>query len=285
MAQGEWRSTTQLIEQAARILAGESPMTIRQLFYRLVSIAAIENTRNDYQRVSSTLTKARNDGRIDFDSIVDRSRPEYSPNVFEDAAQYARAVSKSYRKDYWQLQPQRVELWCEKDSVIGSIEDLTDKLGVTVRVARGFLSTTKAFDLARAIGGNEKPMTVLYLGDHDPSGRQIETDLSARIRGYGAKFTIERLAIHSADITKFKLPPLRVKESDSRAAGFLRRYSNRCVELDALPPTELRRRIEQAVTAMLDRELWDRAVIVEQAELASIQKIMERWPGSESGLP
>jgi hypothetical protein len=278
MAQGEWKSTGRLIEQAVSILDQESPMTIRQLFYRLVSIAEIGNTRNDYQRVSTTMTKARNDGRVGFDLIVDRSRPEYMPSVFDDAAEYAAVVRRGYRKDYWQLQPRRVEVWCEKDSVIGSIEDLTNELGIMVRVARGFLSTTKAHDLAEGIARSEKPMTVIYLGDHDPSGRQIETDLGERIRGYGAKFDIVRLAIHAADIAKFKLPPLRVKESDSRAAGFLRRYSNRCVELDALPPSELRRRIEGVVMSMLDRRLWERAVMVEKAELASIQEIVDRWP-------
>ena len=70
-------------------------------------------------------------------------------------------------------------------------------------------------------------MTVFYLGSHDASGRAIETDLGDRIRSYGAKLTIKRLAIHASDIAKFKLPPLRVKESDSRAAGFLRRYDKR----------------------------------------------------------
>jgi hypothetical protein len=253
-------------------------MTIRQLFYRLVSIAAIQNSRGDYQRLSTAMTKARNDGRIDFDCIVDRSRPEYMPCVFDDAAAYAETVSRAYRKDYWQLQPQRVEVWCEKDSIIGSIERLTNNLGIAVRVARGFLSTTKAHDLAQVIAKSEKPMAAFYLGDHDPSGRQIETDLAERIRGYGAKFTVKRLAIHAADIEKFKLPPLRVKESDSRAAGFLRRYSNKCVELDALPPTELRRRIEEAVQSMMDRELWDRAMMIEEAELKSIREIVDRWP-------
>jgi len=280
MAQGEWKSTTGLIERAAEILAEESPMTVRQLFYRLVSAGAIQNIRNDYQKVSAALTKARNDGRVDFALIVDRSRPEYRPNVFDDAAQYAKVVRRSYRKDYWQSQPERCEVWCEKDAVVGSIQVLTDELGVTVRVARGFLSTTRAFELARSIGGrSEKPMTAFYLGDHDPSGRLIETDLAERIRAYGAKFTIKRLAIHAADIAAFRLPPLRVKESDSRAASFLRRYSNRCVELDALPPTELRRRIREAVENLIDQELWDRAVKVEKAELASIQEIVTRWPG------
>jgi len=51
------------------------------------------------------------------------------------------------------------------------------------------------------------------------------------------------------------------------------------VELDALPPTELRRRIEGAVREKLDAELWDRAVMVEQAELMSIREIVKGWPG------
>ena len=278
MARGEWKTTTYLVDCAIEVLEKERPMTVRQLFYRLVSAAVIANTMNDYKRVSTVLTKARNDGRVEWDYIVDRSRPEYMPLVFEDAEEYAEWTRNVYRKDYWQLQPNRVEIWCEKDSIIGSIEELTRTLGVRVRVARGFLSTTKAHDLADAIMKSQKPMTVFYLGDHDPSGRNIERDMGERIRSYGATFIIKRLAIHAADIAAFRLPPLRVKETDSRAAGFLRRYSNKCVELDALPPTELRRRVEEAVTEMLDRELWDRAVMVEKAELASIAEIVNHWP-------
>ncbi|MGA3316624.1 MAG: hypothetical protein ABSC64_09325 [Candidatus Korobacteraceae bacterium] len=278
MARGEWESTTRLIEQAAEILAAENPMTIRQLFYRLVSIAVIDNSRADYQRVSSLLTKARNDGRVDFDHIVDRSRPEYMPYVFDDAAEYARVISAGYRKDYWAMQPWKVEIWCEKDSIIGSIEDLTNELGVTVRVGRGFLSTTKAHELAEFIKDSDKLMSVFYLGDHDPSGRNIESDLYDRIHKYGATFTIKRLAIHASDIAKFKLPPLRVKATDSRATGFLRRYSNKCVELDALPPNELRRRIEQAVKSMRDDRLWSRAIRVEKVELNSIKEFAAQWP-------
>lgn len=278
MAQGEWESTTQLVEEATAILAEQSPMTIRQLFYRLVSNGTIENSRNDYQRVSSIMTKARNDGRIAFDAIVDRSRPEYMPNVFRDAAQYGYVVSRGYRKDYWAMQPQRCEVWVEKDSIIGSIQDITDELGVTVRVGRGFLSTTKAYDLAALINAGAKPMTVFYLGDHDPSGRFIEIDLHDRIAAYGAEFEMTRLAIYASDIAAFHLPPLRVKEKDSRSARFVRQYGSECVELDALPPVELRRRIEQAVRLLLNREQWERAITVEKVELKSIQEIVARWP-------
>jgi hypothetical protein len=225
------------------------------------------------------MTKARHDERIDFADIVDRSRPEYSPNVWQNPQEYARMVIKSYRKDYWGGQPEHVEIWVEKDAIIGSIESLTDALGVTVRVGRGFVSTTKVHEVAQIISNTKKRFTVFYLGDHDPSGRGIESDLHERIEAYdGIKFTMRRLAIHASDIQKFHLPPLLAKESDTRTQGFLRRYQNRCVELDALPPSELRRRIELGVRSKLDQQEWNRAVEVEKVELESIQNFVKLWP-------
>jgi len=267
---------------AVDILSREWPMTIRQLFYRLVSIRFVENNRSDYQRVSRLMTTARDDGRCPFKWIVDRSRPEYSPNVFDDAAGYAEAVKCSYRKNYWATQPNHCEVWVEKDAIIGSIQSVTDELGVTVRVGRGFLSTTKAHEIAERFKSISKPITVFYLGDHDPSGRIIEADLAARIEKYGSHFALKRLAIFAGDIRKFGLPPLRVKMTDSRAKGFLSKYSDSCVELDALPPIELRKRIREAVEERLDRNLWNRAIEVERVELASIRDTVARWPRTQS---
>ena len=178
------------------------------------------------------------------------------------------------------MQPERCEIWVEKDSIIGSIEELTDDLGLTVRVGRGFLSTTKAHDLAGLISASTKPMTVFYLGDHDPSGRFIETDLHDRIAAYGAEFEMVRLAIHASDIVDFALPPLRVKEKDPRSASFIEQYGDDCVELDALPPTELRERIQQNVTALMDLEAWDRAMKVEKVEIDSLEDFLSKWPSA-----
>jgi hypothetical protein len=253
-------------------------MTIRQLFYRLVSRGLIPNDRKHYQLTSRVMTKSRDDGRCSFDAIVDRSRPSYSPNVFDDADEYANTVQRSYRKDYWATQPNHVEIWVEKDAIIGSIEPTTDELGVTIRVGRGFLSTTKAHEIATRFASVDKPITVFYLGDHDPSGHDIERDLYARIRSYGSgDFNMQRLAIHKADIAQFNLPPLRIKDSDARAVKFRAQHGEDCVELDALPPDELRRRIKEAVELLQDRTLWDRAVMVEKVELASIKDAASMW--------
>jgi hypothetical protein len=274
----ENRHITHLIAAAVEILDVESPMTIRQLFYRLVSRGLIPNDKKHYQLVSRVMTKARDDGRCSFDAIVDRSRPHYSPNVFDDAGEYASVVQRGYRKDYWALQPNHVEIWVEKDAIVGSIEPTTDALGVTIRVGRGFLSTTKAYEIAQRFSTIDKPITVFYLGDHDPSGQDIERDLYDRIRLYSSgDFDLQRLAIHKADIRLFNLPPLRIKDGDVRAPKFRFQHGDECVELDALPPDELRRRIREAVEHLMDAELWDRAIAVEKVELASIQDAARMW--------
>src|SRR5713101_6260589 len=98
MSRREWNKTARIVEEAREILSAEFPMTLRQCFYRLVSREVIQNSRRDYQMLSRILTKARNDGRIDFAWLVDRSRPTYSPCVFEDPAAYAETVKRIYRK-------------------------------------------------------------------------------------------------------------------------------------------------------------------------------------------
>jgi len=277
VAKGEWKHTTRIIEAAAEILAAEYPMTLRQCFYRLVSVGVIENTREDYQALSTYLTKARADRRIEYEWIVDRSRPEYSVGAFESPAEFAEIMKCGYRKDYWQLQPRYVEIWTEKDSIIGSIEPVTKELGVTVRVGRGFLSTTRAYEIAQRFRSINKPIWVFYLGDFDPSGVAIEKDAAARVKAQGADFLIERLAIHKADIAEFNLPPLRVKQSDTRSSEFHRKHGNEAVELDALPVTELRERIHDAVSSLIDHGIWSRAVTAEKAEIASITEFTNKW--------
>lgn len=258
-------------------------MTLRQLYYRLVSAEVLENTRSDYCRLSRVLTRAREEDDIPFDWIVDRSRPTYSPSVFDDLKDGLKALRDCYRKDYWQAQPFHCETWCEKDAVVGSIQPVTDDLGVTVRVGRGFNSATRVHEIARLFAAIKKPIRVFYLGDHDPSGRCIEVELFTRATRHGSgEFEMKRLAIHAADITKFNLPPLWVKDSDSRAKMFKAEHGSECVELDALPPDELRRRVREAIERLLDVEAWNRALTVEKVERESIASIVARMRPPQS---
>jgi hypothetical protein len=208
---------------------------------------------------------------------VDRSRPTYAPNVFDNLKDGLMALRNCYRKDCWQDQPAHVEVWTEKDAIIGSIEPVTDELGVTVRVSRGFNSTTRVHEIASAFTRILKPIFVFYLGDHDPSGRGMELDLYDRISSHGADFQMAGLAIREEDIDDFNLPPLRIKTSDTRAAAFRRKFGSRCVELDALPAEELRSRVRQAIEGHIEAEAWGRAIAIEKAEQESITSLVGRW--------
>ena len=286
MAKGLWSSTTNLIGAARRILAREQPVTIRELFYRLVSIQALENSTPHYHKLIRVMTLAREREAIPFEWIVDRSRPTYAPNVFDDLEDGLRALRAGYWRDCWQGQPSHVEVWAEKDAITGAIQPVTDEVGVTMRVSRGFVSTTRVHEIAAEFAAISKPVHVYYLGDHDPSGRAIELDLYDRVsRCDGVSFHMERLAILEEDIRRFKLPPLRVKPSDSRAAGFRRKFGNRCVELDALPPDELRRRIRKAIESHIDWEAWSRALAVEEAEKESIENFVGVGKPAETACP
>lgn len=285
MGRGEHKQTTALIDAALKILGEQNPMTIRQLFYRLVSVNVIPNDLPSYHRVSDVMTTARNDERCPWDWIADRSRPVYEAGGFVDATYYADVIRGGYSKKHWVTQPEHVEILVEKDAIIGSIQDLCKELGVTIRVGRGYWSTTAVHAIAEDFDLIGKPITVFYLGDHDPSGIDIPRDLEDRISQYseGADFEVERLAIHKEDIALFNLPPLPLKkkkdgtDSDPRAKGFRLEHGTQAVELDALPPVELRRRISEAVKKHIDTDLWEESLRIEIVEKGRIADAVNQW--------
>jgi hypothetical protein len=285
--------TLDLIAFARSLLEASHPMTLRQLHYAIFSASEIDynNTPADYKRLSRATTESRRlhrwgelngheiDDAIPGDWIVDETRQAETISVWDDAAEYADAIKRSYRRNYWQDQPQYCEVWSEKATVLGSLRPVVSELGVTVRVCHGFGSTGMESQIGNLFESIGKDITVFYLGDHDPSGHDIQRDIHARAqRASGRDFRLVRLAIHPGDIQAFRLPPQRIKVTDSRAKGFEQRFGAQAatVELDALPVDELRGRVKDAVQELIERELWDRQVNVEKVELASIREFADK---------
>src|SRR5512141_756086 len=94
------------------------------------------------------------------------------------------AVSRSYRRDFWNQQPKRVEVWSEKGTVRGVLQPVLDHYGVGFRVMHGFSGATSVYDIAQ--DGDGRELVALYVGDFDPSGMFMsEDDLPKRIQKYG----------------------------------------------------------------------------------------------------
>ena len=63
------RSNTELqriYDAMLRIVSADHPMTLRGLFYRLVSEGLIPKTENEYEKVGRYLLKLRRDGVIPY---------------------------------------------------------------------------------------------------------------------------------------------------------------------------------------------------------------------------
>jgi hypothetical protein len=289
--------TSELIRYAYGLLQADHPQTLRQLHYAIFSRSAIsyKNNQADYKRLSRATSVARRAYRaweLDADGegappvhaipshwMVDETRQPETVNVWQDATAYVETVKRAYRRDNWQGQANYCEVWSEKATILGAIRPIADRWGVTLRVCHGFGSTGMEGQVGRLFEGLEKPIAVFFLGDHDPSGHVIEQDIHRRVEtASGLNFQMMRLAIHLADISKFKLPPQAIKLTDSRAASFQRRFGEDAatVELDALPASELRKRVESAVAGLIDYDLWNRQLTVQQLELNCIAEFAER---------
>jgi len=250
----------------------DTAITLRQLYYRLVSRFLIPNTINSYKRLSRIMVKAREDGDVPINCLEDRSRRVLGRGDlgYNSAEEYLKKKIttlqdswKSFSMPMWDDQPKNVMISLEKDALSRLVSREANRFSVRTFPTRGYPSFSFVQEMSRYItnqlGG--KPTVVLYFGDFDPSGVDIERDLSERLEKYGAKdFTVQRIALTADQIKRYRLPPMPVKMSDARADSFLEEHGDRAVELDALDPNLLQTTVRKAVVKNINMRKWNARV-------------------------
>jgi hypothetical protein len=153
-------------------------------------------------------------------------------------------------------------------------------------------------DIALTWSRIQKPIFCYYLGDFDPSGFDLERDVREKLARYctGKKLFVANHVVdggwlETADhrfivfnrlgVLEPDLLPLDVKDTDTRADKFRDVHGDRCAELDAIPSTELRRRVSDAIESHIDirREEWERLQAVENSEKETLGKFIEGIKG------
>jgi hypothetical protein len=228
------------------------------------------------QRVGDEIRQAREDGAIPWAWVVDESRQLERRPSWSDPEEFIESVIPQYRLDYWEHQPYAVEVWSEKSTVSGTLRPVMRRFGVGYRSMHGFTSATKIHDIADLTLSLDKPLRVLYVGDFDPSGMAMsEVDLQARLDGYGAEdFTITRVALTRADTLGLASFPASDKAKDPRHDWFVRIYGNRCWELDAMNPNDLRQKVTDAIIAVLDVPAWNICKRTEAAQVETFRTVL-----------
>jgi hypothetical protein len=261
-----------IVNRAAEIVHSyDTGVTLRQLFYRLVSEQLIPNTQTCYKRLSELTAEARRAGT--FPDLIDRGRSIHRSAWFEDVEDGLQALLDQYRLDRTSGQDVSVYLGVEKAGMVVQLQAWFGDLGVPVLALGGYSSQTYADDIVRDTAAQARPAVLLYAGDFDPSGEDIDRDLIART-GCWAK--VHRIGLTAAQVDEFDLPENPGKATDSRAAGFIERHGRLVqVELDALPPDALRRLYADALAAYWDTSEYERVLVREQADRVRLARLIE----------
>jgi len=232
------------------------------------------------QRVYLLLKEAREQDIIPWEWIVDETRSLERVGTWSDPAEFARTVTRAYRRDFWDQQPVRVEVWSEKGTIRGVLQPVLDQYAVGFRVMHGFSGATTIYDAAQDDDGRE--LIVLYVGDYDPSGMFMsEEDLPKRLADYGGDhIELRRIALTREHVRELPSFPATDKRKDPRYRWFCARYGKRCWELDAMDPGELRECVENAIVELIEPVAWKRCEAVNKAERESLQTIIEKWGAS-----
>jgi len=270
---GRHKRTLELLEAVRQVLAEGQPQTLRQVHYRLVTLGVIENTAKEYDRLGGALVDARKDGAIAWDAIEDRTRLPRQVSMWPDLAGFVDDVRASYRRDVWSTQPGYLEAWLEKDTLSVIVADVLRPFGLTLQVGRGYDGWSSIRAAAERYGGGQG-VTVLYLGDHDPSGEDMQRSLQERLGFFGSCPEIVRVAITAEDVRHNDLPTMMTKTTDTRRARFVAEHGDACVELDALPVAVLRERIQNEVEQRLDLDALQRVKALEKADRGRLSAVL-----------
>ena len=264
-------SYEEVVKEAVEVFEQyDTKLTLRQLYYRLVSKHLFLNTLNNYKRLSRIMVKAREQEDAPINCLEDRSRRVLGrgDTGYESAEEFLRNKLKSLQDSWkgftmpmWEDQSYNVLISLEKDALSRLVSKVANMYSVRTFPTRGYPSFTYVQRMAsyirRRLKG--KPTTILYFGDFDPSGFDIERDLTDRLRKYGAgDFKVKRIALTQEQILEYQLPPMPVKKSDARAPSFISTHGDEAVELDALDPNVLQHIVADAIENYINKESWIR---------------------------
>lgn len=295
MGRGKAAKTVEIVQTAVDILKeSKFPLTIRRLYYELISKGVIENSAKSYTSMVTKLNAARWDGDVPVEllgKIIDGGREPLRVLSWANIAAYAPTAAAIYERDRWENQSAYVELWVEKQAIVSLLEDVCSENHVVLRPLHGFNSFTAIHLTAKDLLKIHKNITIFYFGDHDPHGHEIEHDARERLfRMFGLlgnpakRHAVEfrpRLGILPEDIGKFGILPLDVEELEkggdnfkAKRDAFIEKYGNEAAEVDGLPAEELIQRVQGAIddeSYIDDRDSWDNSLLLTELDRDEIR--------------
>lgn len=254
-------------------------LSVRQLYYQLVSRNIIPNSKPSYNRISRVVSDGRLAGLISWSAIEDRNRQLKGLRTYDSITQAISYLQGSYKNDLWAVQPFRVEVWIEKASLENMVSAICNNLRVDFFAQRGYNSQSAQWTAGQRfvdyIRKGQIPI-VLHLGDHDPSGLDMTEDNRRRLEMFSqVGVIVQRIALNIDQVHEHNLVPNYAKVTDSRFRDYEKMYGDESWELDALDPNVLQSLIKEKVLEVRDESLWDEAMSEEVSDKRRLLELAE----------
>lgn len=256
--------TLEMIEKANEIIDEYQDkgynLTLRQLYYQFVARDWIENNNRSYKNLGKAVSNGRLAGLISWEAIVDRTRRFISNSHWSDPGSVLESARDSYAIDMWENQPNHVEVWIEKEALVDVIAGPCGELDVMYFACKGNTSQSSSWRAAMRAGRKVrkgKEVTIIHLGDHDPSGVDMTRDIQARFDTFRVPVTVDRIALTMDQVEELDPPPSPAKTTDPRGTGYIEEYGDESWELDALPPDYIDALVRDKILGLRDEDLFE----------------------------
>jgi len=259
-------------------------LTLRQLYYQFVQRNWLVNKQTEYKRLGEILNDARLAGLVDWDAIEDRGRNLAPTPMWDSPGEFIRDWGRHFKTNPWDNQKNYVEVWIEKEALVGVIERPCTRWRVPYFACKGYVSASEMYDAAKRLSGytqTGQEVYVIHLGDHDPSGVQMTDNISERLdllSHWDENIIVNRIALTMAQIRTYNPPPNPAKETDSRYRAYCAEYGTTSSwELDSMQPSVIDALVEETIVDLVDHELWDRDVEAEKLPYKQLQNLGQAW--------
>lgn len=232
-------------------------LTLRQLYYQLVSRDIIPNSLTEYQKLSGVLKDGRMMGIVDWNAIEDRIRVPRIPYCASGVYESLCTIADAHRIDRQSDQDSYIEVWAEKDALSGILYRITHEYHVNLMINRGYSSCTAMYDasyrLLKQVSKGKK-CTIIYLGDLDPSGEDMVRDIRDRLEEFGLyeNITVKKIGLTYEQVQAYNPPSNYAKVKDPRAKGYIEKYGPVSWEVDALRPDVLENLLRNELESCID---------------------------------
>lgn len=278
--QGTLKLIKYIGELVDQYMAEGYSLTVRQVFYQLVARDMIPNEEKWYKKIVRAISDGRLLGMIDWQAIEDRTRSLRSLPHWSSPKDIMESTIGNYRIDLWENQPLRIEVWIEKDALVGVISSICQEYRVPYFSCRGYTSQSSLWRAAKRITRYNtlgQDVIILHLGDHDPSGLDMTRDMQDRLclLTREESFEVKRIALSMGQIDKYNPPPNPTKITDTRAEEYINKYGHDCWELDSLEPKVIVDLVDKHILSHIDADAWAMAKEGEQEDINTLTEIVD----------